>query len=1003
MQPGKNLNTVLSRFCAIVLCVLVLQAPAHAAPDDADLHLILEGAVFQDRDGKRGPRTDLHLDLRRRNGAWLRDIYGLAPNLNRADHYGKIQSVMTRGVQVAMEVLIEIDTDGWIPGGLTHFDLNYTVTGFIEGTYKGTFRGVELEGKISGRVQPSLQPDESFVAPEPGEHPRLLIRNSEIPALKAKAKTEWGRKMIEKIKARTEDGVAMGLMYVLTGEQNYADLCREFLQREREDFTGGPFGVGHRHGERQLQMALTYDLAFEGLDERFCSMIAGYLSYYSSRSGLRPTRLSPKTNLAPGSNYMAFFVTGAYAAQAAIWDAPGIFPPEPAAPQIITLRGPGDFEVPEGVPIVGIDAAETIADWLYAGPFFAYKGREDSLVLKDRLFEPGSGPYYQHFGQDFMESIGGHADARPIPGTQVEYQGRTRTFAPLQKKAIVQRDGVSLIDLWVANNNVPCSVGCFYTVLDVKKGGWQRVYLDPPMPEAQKASAYLGDKYDDFPEKVPFHIDATLYISGFATHHGDAVRLDAGRYPALLRATTMQNKARVQPRLERTTEGNASNAIGLLSDRYFEAIKTWEHIAEAYYRRPLYPIMERKVQRYDKWAQGDGGYKNEAGSYHGYTMPISNMLAHVYRNMTGVTLNHNSMVLPCYVAGDIGNNRQFATGFGNVPEKMKPAVLWAWKRTEDFGEDPVWTFLNYPLDMDAKSPEGIIPRAYVDEQQGYYLFRNDWTDDAIKADIYFKSFAPTGWNRANAGSFSIHGFGHTWAWRGEERSGDRFLQENVVLFPGQPASLNGPGHVTHLVSKNNGSAIVSADLGNLLLRRKSGEGGKLLSERDYGGVFLNENHTDLGLRWRRSFAADYSGASGAPALFVVVDKTSGGKDVCWQLLTGGKNGNEYPVAVNGNTFTISRDAVSLVGTVVSPATPEIHVIEPGTKVNVVDPQGKEKALKTERRSVHITGGDVFVIVMTLQKGAPPKVQIAAPGLNWNARIGEQFVYYDGENVVFDRF
>jgi hypothetical protein len=49
-----------------------------------------------------------------------------------------------------------------------------------------------------------------FVEPQPGEHPRLLFRKADIPALRAKAQTPLGRKMVARLRTLLyNDGEAL--------------------------------------------------------------------------------------------------------------------------------------------------------------------------------------------------------------------------------------------------------------------------------------------------------------------------------------------------------------------------------------------------------------------------------------------------------------------------------------------------------------------------------------------------------------------------------------------------------------------------------------------------------------------------------------------------------------------------------------------------------------------------------------------------------------------------
>ncbi len=1003
LSPARRRASV-----AAVACVLWLVAFAGAAAGgafDGHVSLTLDDGVFQDAKGRTGEPTYLILDLVCRDGRWEEDVYGWAWNLNRADHFGRLRGVKVDGSRVVLDLHVEIDGDLWIPGGLATYRVEAAVQdGTVTGTHHGTFRGREMAGKVTGTVAPLPTPRPGHVLPEVGEHPRLLLRRSEIPALKKRAASDWGKPLIEHIRANEDEGLAMGLMFVLTGDQAYADRCRAIIEKEMKDQTGGPFNLGHEHGRRQQRVALTLDLAWHGIPERFRAKVAGYLWYYHSRLTLRPTTFSKKTNQAPGSNYMAFVVCGGMTTQMAIWDAPGGFPAAPVPPRMERLSPPAEVETDKGTPVVTLQPGKVIGTWLLAGPFVAYKDRESHLVLAEQV---EAQPHYRHWGQDFLASLGGAAKARPTRGTAVTYRGRDHRFEPIETP--------DRIDVWAVQRGVPCSAGYYYAVLRVPQAGWYTVRLEGENATAKQANPYMGEVNEKLSrEHLAFRADARLVLAGEAFHEGDAVRLEAGDYPAMLRATTRQYQVVLKPRLEATTEADAKAALASRRSRFEKENALWDEFAEHYWRRPMFGICRRRALRYDLYAQGSGGYKNEAGSYHNYTMGWTPLLNHTYAAYHGCPMPNNAMALPCWVMTGEGHAGHFAKGFAVVPDDLKPAVLWAWERRKQGKEgqrrDPLMTLLNHPPDMEPKNPMGVLPNPYLDRQQGWCAFRSAWTgDEVICADVHFKAFQPTGWNRACAGSFGIRGFGRTWAWRGDKRSGERHLEENVVLFPEAPAWINGPGRVVHFEGRPDGSGVISGTLDDALLGVKLGDDGKPLQARDYGGRLVRKNLRDLGLRHFRAFGVDYGGACGSPGLFVVVDRTEGGKRTYWQmLLPVGKEG-EADARAGGRTFTVTQGDASLVGTVVAPAGAALRLVEPGTPVAAVDRRGNKTEKKLEHPALWIEarpdqgrkGGDDFFVLMTLQRGKAPEVNVDGKGLAARVRVGKRTVRFDGTKVVFE--
>lgn len=110
------------------------------------------------------------------------------------------------------------------------------------------------------------QPVKGYEAPKPGEHPRLFFRKADVPKLREKAKTPEGQAIVERLRYLLNGGdgeslptvyseadkaydpdakrvfrepgaftishpVGYGMLYQLTGEQKYAELAKEALDK----------------------------------------------------------------------------------------------------------------------------------------------------------------------------------------------------------------------------------------------------------------------------------------------------------------------------------------------------------------------------------------------------------------------------------------------------------------------------------------------------------------------------------------------------------------------------------------------------------------------------------------------------------------------------------------------------------------------------------------------------------------------------------------------------
>lgn len=213
----------------------------------------------------------------------------------------------------------------------------------------------------------------------PGEHPRLLFREADLPALKAKAKTPEGQAIIKRLKqtldgaegdtfpklfsasgkaydnkgvkpSNDDDGMAApgdtkvaytyshaagyGLLYQLTGDKKYAELGRMSFEkafegvRDRDDrYSWRAPGGALRAGPSMGWYALGYDLCYDGWDDSFRKKVAEEFNNYPG-GGNTDKNLMIENCIAgkrqhPGSNHWGMQVGGAAMALMAIWKDPG--------------------------------------------------------------------------------------------------------------------------------------------------------------------------------------------------------------------------------------------------------------------------------------------------------------------------------------------------------------------------------------------------------------------------------------------------------------------------------------------------------------------------------------------------------------------------------------------------------------------------------------------------------------------------------------------------------
>lgn len=249
----------------------------------------------------------------------------------------------------------------------------------------GFFRGDAKPGAVIPEVvqddRPWFKEVKDFKPVQPGEHPRLFFRKSDLPELKRRAATPEGEKIIARLRQllngsdgktmptlyspatmaydkspaavafkktlKSEEpdgaytmshGAGYGFLYQLTGDKLYADLARQCVekawagQRSLDDrYSWVAPGGELRAGPSVAWYAVAYDLCYDGWESAFRTKVAQAIQNYSDVKGgewnkpegitLKKMVLTPRQG--PGSNHYGAVVGGSGLAVLAIKDDPG--------------------------------------------------------------------------------------------------------------------------------------------------------------------------------------------------------------------------------------------------------------------------------------------------------------------------------------------------------------------------------------------------------------------------------------------------------------------------------------------------------------------------------------------------------------------------------------------------------------------------------------------------------------------------------------------------------
>lgn len=1069
-------------FACVVAAISFLAGPAWSqasAPNDEprELHLAMHDALYTgDRPGQGD--AGLLLWLSRDGEHWGR-VWGMAGNFNRSQHTGIVTDSRTDGDALILSLQMRIGGDAWVPGGWALYEVTLTPTegGGYDGRFSGVFeRGIlhpqsrvqrgevsdephRIEGRVTGYWLPVQKDSRDGYEPvEPGEHPRLMFRKHDLPALRQRMNTPLGRAAMD----RMTNAAGLAFKYQLTGNRDYAEQSRKLVIEHMADSDAGSKGVRARvWGWRLEQVALAYDMCHGAWEAEFRDEVEQYILRAANLILNNPNVLHSEINWHMAAHYPGtIYYGGAMAALAAL----GVQGPEPAQPEApLAVRAPeavvspaADYTPGEGVPVVAFDSDEMPREWIYVGGF-------------------------RPRNTDHLGAIGGVAAARPQVGTSVRFEDHTAEFKAMDARHLWSNErftgGRTKLNITTAISREYHSKSYFFTVIRNDRPRWVQLRTDS---------------------------GAAVYLNGVRLQENDFFRIEPGLYPMMVQIgigeTSPWGVIAMEPRLREVSEQEAQEGIKTIRGRHEKELAMWKVDHDEWSRNSGANVQMAKLFERTRMLMrlnyiqgiGAGGAQGTTDFPMGHEGP--NKYAAAYRNVFGRDvsgLNDVTHYLPfkmfsrvyredgedllqdingepdLFIRNVYHETRDltgdfFAATFHLIPENWQPAALWFWNRHTgaqgpadadkllhrpgrpyaygDYDTHALWVYVNYPMNMTPRHPAELMPLTWSAPQFGHYGFRNRWDgDDGILVQIYAKAFSAGTGTRANAGTFRVAGLGEIWS-HGTIRPGGFRFGENVVMVPQAEINENALGKIVHADTRSDGSGVVTIDLSDVYAG-SSGEGS--LYER-YGSIRRPEGFAETGLSGLRAFGVDYSGKSGAPCVIVIVDKIDGVGKVegvdktlwAWQLdagrvtvgraqdvaegtreegvmwrgqkftyrpgavlLSGTEDLDREDCTVDGQRFRItSENGASLQGTFVEPGNVTMRFEERWMEIM----RYKRNVSRVYSRALFAEGEGQYFVVLTLSKdGRHPEVRVEGEGLDARVRVGEQTIRFDGTKVVFE--
>lgn len=912
---------------------------------------------------------------------------GMGADYNRGLHRGRITGALGDG-----QLQIELDVTGyaWVPGGRARYDLQLAPTDAPDtyaGTYTGRFETVpgggrpigvaEIAGDVTVTLSPPQQAPANFIAPAPNEHPRLLFRKADLPALRAKAQTPLGKALVQRIEAQQKNPVALGMMYQLTGDAAYAQRAIPLVKAKMADESPGAFnGSDGAYAKRVGEVALAYDLCYDAWPAELQQAGAAYFAQRIEKMAFRPQSITRKVNQSPNSNYSGHLNGASGLAGLLIYNKPG---PKPGAPrdpgtEPRVIAPPAGYEPGEGVPVEALALGRMPRQWLGAGPF-----PNEHAAHATPFTEDGQVTYPQ------------------AAGTAIDWMGVKTTLEPYPDN--------KYWDSAAGDKGGPGS-RCF----ELMRATGQQFHHSLIYYTAVRVEKRQLVRYHD---GLSGGSRVLTYFSGQSLVNGQYVVLEPGVHPMLIVAHLYKinpwGKAWINPHFVNTTEEAAAKGIAAARVRYELALARHDENtrfqADTGASAKFYWLANcgmTKAGWYLRYCFGDGGFQTEGEIYTAVGSFEPLLFAYTHRNVMGYDATGRpdaSHFGPRYIAQTIYSSagieahqsfsltdgslkgHRWAVCYPIAPDDWKPATLWAWnksmgvqnggagksaaqrsddpafiKQVAENNGDAVLTLVTYPLEVVPQNPNGILPKVWEAKTKGLYVFRNAWAGPGrdIVAQLFLKSEGEGGWQNKDGGALRLWGLGHAWTGRGP-KAGKTTTRwgETVVMLPDDAINQGSRALKTAFSAQPDGSGAVTADMDLIYSGAKTLPNGKRARLANRMLTIDPSAIEDLGITGQRAFAADYSGKAGAEGLFAMLDQIAGGGPKVWQWQL---DGPREQVTFHDDGFTLTKDGATLRATFLAPTNVKLGFAE--KTISVLPAKDRAKTMKDVKlHAIHATDAD----------------------------------------------